>query len=282
MTKFILLLLFSGVSYCLSGQELYVFTEPASNMPASSVSAKITARYPDSKYNNYFKQRYKPEIMLGITKNLMVHASSTFSDYYSYRLRLESGRLYAKWRFYSKDDIHRHFRLAAFAEGAYSNSPFLYGDINLEGDNSGIQGGLIATQLLNKLAISGTAGVIKVYSQTVQHFGHEGQSHEAFNYSLSAGYLLLPKNYIGYKQPNVNLYIEMLGMRGLKQKDFMLDLAPAVQLILNSNFKINAGYRFQVKGNMLRVGERSWQLSLERTFLGALKNKPKRRSAKSV
>lgn len=276
MIKILLVVLLSGTSYCLSAQELYVFTEPASNMPASSVSAKITGRYPNSKYNNYFKQRYQPEIMFGISKNIMVHASSTISDYYSYRLNLESGRLYAKWRFYSKDDIHRHFRLAAFAEGAYSNSPFLYGDINLEGDNSGVQGGLIATQLLNKLAISGTAAIIKVFSEIVQHSGHEGHSLEAFNYSLSAGYLLLPRNYTGYNQPNVNLYMEMLGMRGLKQKDFMLDLAPAVQLIISSNLKINAGYRFQVKGNMLRVGERSWQLSLERTFLGTLKNKPKR------
>ncbi len=282
MNKLILLLLFSVFSHCLSAQELYVFTEPASNMPASSISAKLTAKYPNSKYNNYFKQRYKPEIMFGITKNLMVHASSTFSDYYSYRLRLESGRLYAKWRFYSKDDIHRHFRLAAFAEGAYSNSPFLYGDINLEGDNSGMHGGLIATQLLNKLAISGTAGVIKVYSKTAQHSGHEGHSLEALNYSLSAGYLLFPKSYTDYKQPNLNLYMEMLGMKGLKQNDFMLDLAPAVQLIVNSNLKINAGYRFQVKGNMLRVGEQSWQLSLERTFLGVLKNKTKRTVAKSV
>jgi hypothetical protein len=251
-------------------------------MPASSVSAKITARYPNSKYNNYFKQRYQPEIMFGISKSLMVHASTTISDYYTYRTSLESGRLYAKWRFYSKDDIHRHFRLAAFAEGAYSNSPFLYGDINLEGDNSGMQGGVIATQLLNKLAISGTAGIIKVYSKIVQHSVHEGHSLEAFTYSLSGGYLLLPRNYTGYKQPNVNLYMEMLGMRGLKQKDYMLDLAPAVQLIINSNLKINAGYRFQVKSNMLRVGEKSWQLGLERTFLGAFKSKPKRTPDKGV
>jgi hypothetical protein len=239
-------------------------------MPAKSISAKVTAFYPNSKFNNYFKQRYMPEIMFGISKNLMVHAATTFSDYYYYKLNLESGRLYAKWRFYSKDDVHRHFRMAAFAQGAYSNSPFIYGDINLDGDNTGVQGGLIATQLLNKLAISGTASYIKVFTDNVRHALHDQHASSAVKYSVSAGYLLFPRNYTDFNQPNLNLYMEMMGMRGIGKQSGMIDLAPSLQLILNSNLKINAGYRFQVKGDMLRVGERTWQLSLERTFLGAL------------
>lgn len=259
----------------LSAQELFVFSEPASNMPAKSVSAKVSAVYPNSKYNNYFKQRYMPEIMFGISKQVMVHVSATFSDYYYYKIKSESAKLYAKWRFYSNDDVHKHFRLAVFAEGSYSNSPFYYGDINLNGDNTGIQAGVIATQLVNKFAVSGTASVIRVFAETGEHTGHEDHSLKALTYSLSAGYLLFPREYTDYKQPNVNVYMEMIGMRGLGLKHYMLDLAPAVQLILNSNLKINAGYRFQVTGNMLRVGEKSWVFGIERTFLGAFQRKHK-------
>jgi len=55
----------------------------------------------------------------------------------------------------------------------------------------------------------------------------------------------------------------------------MLDLAPALQFIFNSNFKVNLGARLQVSGNMLRVGESNYFVSLERTFLGALRHRKK-------
>src|SRR5438874_12056399 len=130
MKKYVIIILLSTRWQSLSAQELYVFTEPASNMPAKSISAKLTARSPVSKYNSYFKQQYIPEMMFGISKQLMVHLSSSFSDFYTPMVSFESVKLYAKWRFYSNDEIHKHFRLAAFAEGSYSKSPFLYGDIN--------------------------------------------------------------------------------------------------------------------------------------------------------
>jgi hypothetical protein len=251
----------------LKAQELFVFTEPASNMPSHSVSAKLTSRFPASKYNKVFKQRYTPEAMFGISKQLMVHVSSTFSNFYSPSLNWESAKLYGKWRFFSQDDIHEHFRLAAFAEGSYSKSRFIYGDINLDGDNSGLQAGLIATKLVDKFALSATSSVIRVFTPAVGHSDLSDHSLKALNYSLSAGYLLFPRNYTDYKQTNLNVYMEMIGMQALNQKHYMLDLAPSLQFIFNSNFKINAGYRFQVNGDMVRLGPRSWVLALERTFL---------------
>jgi hypothetical protein len=273
--KYSLLVLSGLLSLYASAQELYVFSEPASNMPAKSIALKLTARFPDSKYNNFFKQRYTPEVMFGVNKRIMVHVSGTFSDFYTVNPAWESVKLYGKYRFLSIDDVHRHFRMAAFVDGSYSKSPFLYGDINLEGDNSGIQGGLIATELINKFAISGTAAVTKIFAEKGEHTVHEAHALKAFNYSVSAGYLLFPKDYTDFKQTNLNLYVELIGMKGLDQKHSMIDLAPAAQIIFNSNFKINLGYRFQVKGDMLRVGERSWVVSLERTFLGALKRRHK-------
>ena len=271
--KLFLLITACCVLQATMAQELYVFSEPASNMPAKSISAKIGYRSPVSNYNNFYKQRYTPEIMFGASRDWMFHISSTFSDFYSNNVRWESVKGYAKWRFYSDDDVHRHFRVAAYAEGAYSRSPFYYGDINLDGDNSGIQGGFIATQLIHKFAITGSAGVIKVFADRDAHVNHLGHSLSGLNYNLSAGYLLFPTSYTNYKQVNVNIYFEAIGMKGFEGNDYMLDLAPALQFIFNSNFKINAGARFQATGNMLRVGEKNYYIGMERTFLGALQHK---------
>jgi len=254
-------------------QELYVFSEPASNMPSKSISAKLTSRFPDSKQNDYFKQRYTPEVMIGVNKNLMVHVATTFSDFYTPKVTWESIRGYAKWRFYSSDDVHQHFRMAAFVEGSYSKSPFLYEDINLEGDNSGIQAGIIATQLVRKFAVSATVSGIRVFADQAEHVGHQGHSVNAVYYSLSTGYLLFPRNYTDYRQTNVNLYVEFLGMSTIDPSHSMLDIAPAIQLIFNSNTKLNFGARFQARGEMVRVGENNYYISLERTFLNVLKKK---------
>jgi hypothetical protein len=91
------------------------------------------------------------------------------------------------------------------------------------------------------------------------------------NYSLSAGYLLLPRKYSSYKQTNLNLYMEMLGSQTLDKKRYFVDLAPALQLIFNSTTKLNLGYRFQLDGNMHRMAQNSWLLSIETTFLNAFR-----------
>src|SRR5687768_17241978 len=123
--------------YCsavATSQELYVFTEPASNMPARSIAAKVTSRFQKGYHSGTFEQRYAPEIMFGLNKNLMVHAATSFSDMYSTNLRWESAWLYAKYRFLTVDNIHRHFRLAAFGEYAYSRNALFYDELSLQGD----------------------------------------------------------------------------------------------------------------------------------------------------
>jgi hypothetical protein len=255
-------------------QELYVFTEPASNMPTRSLSFKLTGRYPDSKLNNYFKQRYIPEIMLGVSKKVMVHVSGAMSDYYSVKIRPESLKGYIKYRFLSNDEVHRHFRMASFLEVSYSRNKFLYDEFTLDGDLSGMQFGLIATQLVNKFAASATLSYMQGFAQMEHHMhSDEGDHLSMFNYSLSAGYLLLPKNYTSYKQTNLNLYLELLGSKGTNHKHYYVDIAPAVQLIFNSTTKVNMGARFQMSGNMVRVGERTYQVSLEHTILNVFKKR---------
>src|SRR5690349_20237945 len=118
-----------------NSQELYVFSEPASNMPAHSISAKFTGHFvPNDPIYDRVGQRYMPEIMFGFSKKLMVHVSGTFSNMHTRDFKFESYGLYAKYRFLSNDDIHKHFRMAVFAETSKTQAPFHYDEITLMGD----------------------------------------------------------------------------------------------------------------------------------------------------
>jgi hypothetical protein len=252
------------------GQELYVFTEPASNMPSHSISGKITGKYSKHPEATNYMQRYTPEIMFGLNKKWMVHFASTFSDMYTMNVRWESARTYLKYRFLSNDDVHKHFRMAAFGEYSYSRNIGIFDDIGIEGDMSGFQGGLIATQLWNKLAVSSTLSYLQTHQNKTTEMMIDIPK-KSINYSLSAGYLVFPLNYKNFRQTNFNVYAEVLGQRTLDMKKYVVDFAPAVQFIFNSNAKLNIGYRFQLSGNMNRMAEKSWLISFERTFLGAWK-----------
>lgn len=268
------------VLFCFSaaeGQELYVYSEPASNMPSRSLSAKLSASFigkkPES--GNRFMQRYTPELMFGINKNWMVHVGGTFADMNTKNFRWESVYLYGKYRFLSKDELHSHFRMAVFADAAYTRSPFHFDEISLQGDKSGVQLGLIATQLWNKFALSGTVSHTQVLhkSRNDKSLYIPSRIYQAMNYSLSGGYLVLPFQYTDYKQTNLNIYTEFLAQQSLDRKAYYIDMAPAIQLIFNSNAKLNLGYRFQLKSDMQRMSKNSWLISFERTFLNALKKK---------
>lgn len=258
-------------------QELYVFTEPASNMPAKSISVKLSGMFMGpQQWNDRFMQRYMPEVMFGLSKKWMIHLGTTFGDMHTSNFAWESIYTYVKYRFLSNDDIHSHFRMAAFADASYTRAPFHNDEITLQGDKSGVQLGVIATQLWHKLAISGTVSHTQVLDKSRKSkdvIYIPPRVYQAMNYSLSAGYLLLPREYTDYKQANLNLYTEVLAQQSLDKdrKVYYVDLAPAIQLIFNSNTKLNVGYRFQMSGDMQRMARTSWLISLERTFLNALK-----------
>ena len=266
------------VSSHLTAQELYIYTEPASNMPAKSLSTRLTANLMGPQpWHNRFMQRYTPELMFGLSKKIMVHTGATFSDMHTSNFRWESVYLYGKYRFLSIDDVHKHFRMAVFGEASYSRSPYHNDEVSLLGDKSGVQVGLIATQLLNKLAISGTISHSQVFDESRYNkvLYIPSRIYQSLNYSLSAGYLLIPRQYTDYKQLNINFYTELLAQQTLDRQTYYVDLAPAFQFIFNSNFKINLGYRFEVSGNSERMARQSWLVGFERTFLNALKSKKK-------
>ncbi|MBC7827287.1 MAG: hypothetical protein H7122_06055 [Chitinophagaceae bacterium] len=272
-------ILFTNTS---SGQELYVYTEPASNMPANSISAKINGMFSNDNHSKRTLQRYAPEVMIGLSKKWMVHGIVTFSNMHQDKFIFESSKLYAKWRFFSVDDVHKHFRMAAFGAISYSRNHLNFNEINLSGDQSGAQFGIIATQLWNKLAISASASINEIIHKYRWDKFHSGlHVFESFNYSLSTGYLLLPFEYRDYQQTNLNLYLELLSSTniGWPQERYYMDLAPAIQLIFNSTDKLNLGYRFQIAGDIYRMANKSLMISYEHIFLNVLRKKKKNRTA---
>jgi len=218
-----------------------------------------------------------PEIMFGLNKNWMIHAGTNFSNMHQEELIWEGARLYAKYRFLSNDEVHKHFRMAVFAAGAYSRNHLDHNEINLMmGEQSGVQAGLIATQLWNKFALSATGSWNEVLNEERWDKSlQDVYAVRSINYSLSAGYLLLPFEYKDYDQTNINLYAELLGSRNINfdPEKFYVDLAPSVQAIFNSTAKLNVGYRFQLASDIYRLTKNSWMVSFEYIFLNALKKK---------
>jgi hypothetical protein len=275
MRTFFLLFSFFIIANC-KAQELYPYAEPASNMPSKSISVKLGTMFGNSVHNDGLGQRYVPEVMLGLNKKWMLHGSLGFGNMHENYFYYEFAKVYAKYRFLSIDEIHKHFRMAAFASATYSRNELHHNEINLtNGDQSGIQAGVIATQLWHKFAISGTASISEVLDEARNKNFIQTYAFESFNYSLSAGYLVFPRSYIDYDQINLNIYAELIGGRNLDwpSEKYYVDLAPAIQLIFNSTSKLNLGYRFQLNSDISRMMKKSIMISYERIFLNALRKK---------
>ncbi len=223
--------------------------------------------------------RHMQDITLGVSRDLMIRGGTNFSNMHQNRFTWEAARLYAKFRFLSNDDVHRHFRMAVFAAGAYSRNHLDHNEINLQmGEQTGAQAGLIATQLWNRFALSATGSWNEVLNEERWDKIHEGRyAVRSINYSLSAGYLLLPFEYKDYDQTNINLYAELIGSRNINfpREKYFVDFAPSVQAIFNSTAKLNVGYRFQLSSDIYRITKNSWLVSFEYLFLNALKKKAK-------
>ena len=167
-------------------------------------------------HSNKILQRHMPEVMLGLNKNWMFHGSLNLSDMHGDKFIWEGAKLYAKYRFLSLDDVHKHFRMAAFGAVMYSRNHLDHNEINTMGDQSVAQVGIIATQLWHKLAISGTGSLVEVLNEERWKKAHaDHYAFRAFNYTLSAGYLVLPREYTDYKQTNFNIYTELIGGRNI-------------------------------------------------------------------
>ena len=74
------------ISFCIAfslnvhAQELFVVTEPASNMPTGSIGVRLAQSFMKEKFENGYNYHIMPEVMWGANKNLMLHASTFISN----------------------------------------------------------------------------------------------------------------------------------------------------------------------------------------------------------
>jgi hypothetical protein len=97
-------------------------------------------------------------------------------------------------------------------------------------------------------------------------FGTITGAKEALAYTVSAGYLLLPKRYTSYNQVNLNLYAELLGKTNPGYNQSYLDIAPAVQFIFNSVCRLDFSYRTPLYNNMQRNSANMYLVRFEYNF----------------
>lgn len=286
------LIIFSLCFANANAQELFIYTEPASNMATGSLGLRLNNYLMPMKYVNRTAYRLDPEIMWGVNKRLMVHVNAYASNMVQKQFRFEGGSFYAKYRFLSKDDIHKHFRMAAFGKISLINNPYTEthtqphlipdgnggyiehqllvnhsSDVqNLDGDQSGWQLGVVATQLVNKMAVSGSVSSIGRWDNLGGNF-YVGDANGAVQATASAGYLLFPKNYEHYNQTNMNLYAEVIAQRLYNSPRYFVDAGPGIQFIFNSICRLDLGYRFQLAGSMNRFNTQQWLLRFEYNWL---------------
>ena len=259
------LLFFSGFS---SAQELYINTEPASLIPKGTKVVRLHHHTIFLNENNEPGSQSSaklliPQISYGISKNIMVSAAFQISNNpfdINTNSRFNGFKFYSKQRILSTDKQKYHTRLSSFIKYAnhgkwnMPNYKFLLNNYDIEIQDSGLEVGLIATQLIKKLAISVTSG-FGVISNKTSDGTYDDKNFNSIRNSISAGYLLFPRSYKSYKQTNFNIYFEYLTSSILSNKyplrynKFMSTFAPGIQFIIMSRSRLDFGYKIR-KGDM--------------------------------
>ena len=287
-----------GVATTLTAQELFPLSEPASTLPKGTLGVRVFSEA--YKEVNQYRNMTALRVMYGVTPRLSAYVTGITSNHHGkkmpiefpfhntpergarYPYRFNGMHLYAKYRFLSIDKQQTHLRMAAYAEGTLVKTTHHESEPDLMmGDNSGVGGGLITTYLYKKFAVSLTTGLIlpsanKGFSpdpiSVLPDMPVRVKYGNALMYSLSFGYLLLPKKYDNYNQTNVNLYLELRGKAFQNaevdifygqereyllapsryppalQKGYFVDVSPGVQFIVKSNLRIDFSATFNALG----------------------------------
>lgn len=251
------------LSMSADAQELFSMTEPASNRPARSITLRVDNLIMDEIGTSRINYHLIPDVMVGVSKKLTISANTFFSNRNEV-FRNEGGGLYAKYRFLSRDAVQKHFRMAVFGRMSYNNSDIHQEEINLYGHNTGVELGVVATQLLKKVAISSSASIVNARDNgNGNKFIYGPKENKAINYSLSVGKLMLPYEYKGYQQTNLNLMLEFLSQVNTGSGKYYMDIAPSVQFIFNSQGRVDIGYRRELSSTLLRTAPNGFFVRLE-------------------
>lgn len=268
--KQLCILFFFLYSFNTKAQELFVVTEPASNVPSGSLGINLGQTWMKRQLESGYDYHLLPEITWGISKKWMVR-STLFLSNRTDNLKLEGGSLYAKYRFFSNDGLHNHFRMAAFGRYSINNSDIHQEAIETMGHNSGYELGIVVTKLIEKTALSFSLSYERALDNKPYYTFPSSQSNNAINYSFSIGKLMYPKKYTQFKQTNINLMAEFLGQRLNNNGKSYLDIVPSIQFIVNSQAKINLAYTKEIYSTMIRTAPNGMYLKLEYTFFNLTK-----------
>lgn len=258
------------ISFQIKAQELFVVTEPASNVPAGSIGIRVAQSLMNKEIESGSLYNLSPEVTWGVNKNLMVRASA-FLNNSSNELEGKGAGVYAKYRFFSVDDLQSHFRMAAFGRYSWNNSRMLSEGIDLAAGNSGYEAGIVATQLIKKVALSSSFSYSQSTDNLENYSNPDLESKNALNYTFSVGKLMYPKRYTSFKQTNINTMLEFVGQTLPSSGKSYLDVVPSVQFIINSQARIDIAYKKELYSSMLRAAHDGFYLKLEYTFFNVTK-----------
>jgi hypothetical protein len=253
-----------------TGQELFLVTDPASNVPTNSLGVNVLQSLFKEKAESGYNYHLMPEVTYGLNRNLMFRATAFVSNR-GKDLVTEGGSLFTKYRFYSSDDLNSHFRMAAFGRYSFNNADIHQEQIEIMGHNTGFETGMVATTLIHKLAISSSVSFEKAFDNKPSYPFPTEQGDNATNYTLSFGKLMYPKKYTSFKQTNINLMLEFVGQTINENGKSYLDAVPVIQFIFNSQARVDLGYRRELLSSMTRSAPNGVYFNLYYTFFD-LKN----------
>jgi len=267
--KILLIITSFLLSLSASSQELFSMTEPASNRAARSIGFRVDNSIMDEIGTKKINYHLIPAVMVGISKKLMVSGDAFFSNR-TKKLIAEGGSVYAKYRFFSNDLVQKHFRMAAFGRISYNNSDIHQEEINMYGHNTGVEVGVVATQLLRKVALSSSISYVNAEDNGNNNkFIYGAENSRAVNYTFSIGKLMLPKEYRDYKQTNLNLMVEFMSQVNTGSGKYYMDITPLVQFIFNSQSRVDIGYRKELSSTLIRTAPNGFFVRLEYNLFNA-------------
>lgn len=312
--------IFVSMASAVSGQELFPLNEPASTMPKAVLGVRLSSE--SFKEVSRMRRLHALRLMYGLTPRLTVLTNVSLSNHHDRKLpqdlithshngsttnyftqNIKRGVKYpylfngvhvlAKYRFLSMDKKNEHFRMALVGEWSSVNVAHDEAEPTLMDDTGGYGAGMIATWLKNRFAASFTYGFIRpnsyyesepdpdvVGNPDLPTFIYYGN---ASKFNLSLGYLVYPKQYTGYDNPNWNLYMEFqakqynaatviqngteITTRALALTDgFYCEVHPGIQRIVNSNFRIDLSAGFNLVNNSYVRFTPVWMFAVQRYF----------------
>jgi hypothetical protein len=263
------LVIFLSIPSVMVAQELFIFSEPASTMPKKAIMFRMNSRHYADPSGYYYK--LNPELGYGLAKNLMGHIEGFYSNWAVQSGAMDGVGMNFKYRFFSADDLHKHKRLALTGKVIYSFHPLSMQWMLEEGNTSLASVGLIYTQLIHKLAISGKINYIKPFTGANVPIDYVTNG-ELLQWQLSSGLLTFPIEYKNYNQVNVNVYAEYIGQQNLALQNradlsashaINHDLGLGLQFIFASRFTTELAYRMNIGGTMNRMTNSMYYFNLE-------------------